>query len=128
MGNFLLQALRAVDRLEGCFDELDDFYDFLLRRNRALNAGARRCSLPTAAVCLMLGYAFEPQPYNLLWPSARSCWRLGLTPRHHSKRKAASRPSFKTPNPDQMVCRSLRQTIYSVYPAASALVSVPEGS
>ena len=46
MGNFFCR-LFAPWKAEGCFDELDDFYDFLLRRNRALNA-------------------FEPQPYNFL--------------------------------------------------------------
>ena len=46
-----------------CFDDLDDFYDFLLRRNKLLNA-VRVVLFVVAAVCLMLGYAFEPQPYN----------------------------------------------------------------
>ena len=62
MGNFFCR-LFAPWKAEGCFDELDDFYDFLLRRNRALNAVR---VLFFAAVCLMLGYAFEPQPYNFL--------------------------------------------------------------
>ena len=65
-----------------CFDDLDDFYDFLLRRNKLLNAvrvvffliaaaclnralnAVRVLFFAAAAVCLMLGYAFEPQPYN----------------------------------------------------------------
>ncbi len=46
-----------------CFDDLDDFYVFLLRRNTLLNA-VRVLFFAAAAVCLMLGYAFEPQPYN----------------------------------------------------------------
>ncbi|MEI3130836.1 MAG: hypothetical protein V8S92_00840 [Oscillospiraceae bacterium] len=62
MGNFFCR-LFAPWKAEGCFDELDDFYDFLLRRNRALNA-VRVLFFAAAAVCLMLGYAFEPQPYN----------------------------------------------------------------
>ena len=48
-----------------CFDDLDDFYDFLLRRNKLLNA-VRVVLFVVAAVCLMLSYAFEPQPYNSL--------------------------------------------------------------
>ena len=62
MGNFFCR-LFAPWKAEGCFDELDDFYDFLLRRNRALNA-VRVLFFAAAAVCLMLGYAFEPQPYK----------------------------------------------------------------
>ena len=58
MGNFFCR-LFAPWKAEGCFDELDDFYDFLLRRNRALNA-VRVLFFAAAAVCLMLGYAFEP--------------------------------------------------------------------
>lgn len=46
-----------------CFDDLDEFYVFLLRRNKLLNA-VRVVLFVVAAVCLMLGYAFEPQPYN----------------------------------------------------------------
>ena len=46
-----------------CFDDLADFYDFLLRRNKLLNA-VRVVFFLIAAACLMLGYAFEPQPYN----------------------------------------------------------------
>ena len=64
MGNFFCR-LFAPWKAESCFDELDDFYDFLLRRNRALNA-VRVLFFAVAAVCLMLGYAFEPQPYNAL--------------------------------------------------------------
>lgn len=45
------------------FDDVDDFYDFLLRRDRSLNA-VRVVFFLIAAVSLMLGYAFEPQPYN----------------------------------------------------------------
>ena len=53
MGNFFCR-LFAPWKAEGCFDELDDFYDFLLRRNRALNA-VRVLFFAAAAVCLMLG-------------------------------------------------------------------------
>ena len=42
---------------------MDDFYVFLLRRNKLLNA-VRVVLFVVAAVCLMLGYAFDPQPYN----------------------------------------------------------------
>lgn len=62
MGNFFCR-LFAPWKAEGCFDDPDDFYDFLLRRNRVLNA-VRVLFFAAAAVCLMLGYAFEPQPYN----------------------------------------------------------------
>ena len=37
MGNFFCR-LFAPWKAESCFDDPDDFYDFLLRRNRALNA------------------------------------------------------------------------------------------
>ncbi len=50
-------------RAERFFDDADAFYSFLLRRNRALNA-VRVVLFLIAAVTLMLGYAFEPQPYN----------------------------------------------------------------
>ena len=62
MGSFF-RKLFAPWTAEACFDDPDDFYDFLLRRNRILNA-ARVVFFLIAAVCLMLGYAFEPQPYN----------------------------------------------------------------
>ena len=55
--------LFAPWKAEACFDDVDDFYDFLLRRNKALN-GVRTVFFLIAAVCLMLGYAFEPKPYN----------------------------------------------------------------
>ena len=64
MGNFFCR-LFAPWKAESCFDDPDDFYDFLLRRNRVLNA-VRVLFFAAAAVCLMLGYAFEPQPYNFL--------------------------------------------------------------
>ena len=62
MGSFFCR-LFAPWKAERCFDKLEDFFDFLLRRNRALNA-VRVVFFAAAAVCLMLGYAFEPQPYN----------------------------------------------------------------
>ena len=54
MGNFFCR-LFAPWKAESCFDDPDDFYDFLLRRNRALNA-VRVLFFAAAAVCLMLGY------------------------------------------------------------------------
>ena len=48
---------------EDFFDDLNDYFAFLLRRNRVLNA-VRVVLFLIAAVCLILGYAFEPQPYN----------------------------------------------------------------
>ena len=39
-----------------CFDDLDDFYDFLLRRNKLLNA-VRVVFFLIAAACLMLAAA-----------------------------------------------------------------------
>ena len=62
MGSFM-RKLFAPWTAGDCFDELDDIYDFLLRRNKLLNA-VRVVLFVVAAVCLMLGYAFEPQPYN----------------------------------------------------------------
>ena len=62
MGSFM-RKLFAPWTVGDCFDDLDDFYDFLLRRNKLLNA-VRVVLFVVAAVCLMLGYAFEPQPYN----------------------------------------------------------------
>ena len=62
MGNFFCK-LFAPWKAEALFDDPDDFYDFLLRRNKALNA-VRVLFFAVAAVCLMLGYAFQPQPYN----------------------------------------------------------------
>ena len=62
MGTFF-RRLFAPWTAEGCFDDPDDFYDFLLRRNKALNT-VRVVFFLIAAACLMLGYAFEPQPYN----------------------------------------------------------------
>ena len=59
MGSFM-RKLFAPWTAEACFDDLDDFYAFLLRR---LNA-VRVVFFLIAAACLMLGYAFEPQPYN----------------------------------------------------------------
>ena len=50
-------------KAEAYFDDPELFFDFLLRRNRALNA-VRVLFFAIAAVCLMLGYAFDPQPYN----------------------------------------------------------------
>ena len=64
MGSFV-RKLFAPWTAEACFDDLDDFYVFLLRRNKLLNA-VRVVLFVVAAVCLMLGYAFEPQPYNFL--------------------------------------------------------------
>lgn len=55
--------LFAPWKAERFFEALDDFYDFLLRRDRTLNA-IRVVFFLIAAVSLMLGYAFEPQPYN----------------------------------------------------------------
>ena len=55
--------LFAPWKAEAYFDDMDDFYEFLLRRNQALNA-VRVVFFAVAAVCLMLGYAFEPKPYN----------------------------------------------------------------
>lgn len=48
---------------ESCFDAPDDFYQFLLRRNRLLNA-IRVILFAVAAVALMLGYALDGGPYN----------------------------------------------------------------
>ena len=62
MQQFLVK-LFAPWKAEACFDDLDAFYAFLLRRNKALNA-VRVFFFLIAAVCLMLGYAFEPKPYN----------------------------------------------------------------
>lgn len=62
MGSFV-RKLFAPWTAGDCFDDFDDFYDFLLRRNKLLNA-VRVVLFVVAAVCLMLGYAFEPQPYN----------------------------------------------------------------
>ena len=62
MGSFM-RKLFAPWTAGDCFDDLDDFYVFLLRRNKLLNA-VRVVLFVVAAVCLMLGYAFEPQPYN----------------------------------------------------------------
>ena len=62
MGSFFVK-LFAPWKAEACFTDIDDFYDFLLRRNKALN-GFRTVFFLIAAVCLMLGYAFEPKPYN----------------------------------------------------------------
>lgn len=62
MGSFT-RKLFAPWTAGDCFDDLDDFYDFLLQRNKLLNA-VRVVLFVVAAVCLMLGYAFEPQPYN----------------------------------------------------------------
>lgn len=64
MGPFFLK-LFAPWKAEACFDDVDNFYDFLLRRNKVLN-GIRTVFFLIAAVCLMLGYAFEPQPYNYI--------------------------------------------------------------
>ena len=102
MGNFFCR-LFAPWKAEGCFDELDDFYDFLLRRNRALNA-VRVLFFAAAAVCLS-------RSRIIFLPLALWCWRLGCRSSSF-KMKSSFRPSFKTPNPDQMVCRSLRQTIF----------------
>ena len=46
-----------------CFDAPDDFYQFLLRRNRLLNT-IRVILFAVAAVALMLGYALDGGPYN----------------------------------------------------------------
>ncbi len=62
MGSFM-RKLFAPWTAGDCFDDLDDFYVFLLRRNRLLIA-VRVVLFVVAAACLMLGYAFEPQPYN----------------------------------------------------------------
>lgn len=62
MTQFFVKLL-APWKAEAYFDDPDDFYDFLLRRNRLLN-GVRTVFFLIAAVCLMLGYAFEPKPYN----------------------------------------------------------------
>ena len=62
MGSFM-RKLFAPWTAGDCFDDFDDFYDFLLRRNKLLNA-VRVVLFVVAAACLMLGYAFEPQPYN----------------------------------------------------------------
>ena len=62
MGSFM-RKLFAPWTAGDCFDDLDEFYVFLLRRNKLLNA-VRVVLFVVAAVCLMLGYAFEPQPYN----------------------------------------------------------------
>ena len=64
MGSFV-RKLFAPWTAGDCFDDLDDFYVFLLRRNKLLNA-VRVVLFVVAAVCLMLSYAFEPQPYNSL--------------------------------------------------------------
>ncbi len=73
MGNFFCR-LFAPWKAESCFDDPDDFYDFLLHRNRALNA-VRVLFFAAAAVCLMLGYAFEPQPYKV---AVLPCRRAGV--------------------------------------------------
>ena len=52
-------------KAERYFDDLDIFFEFLLRRNRALNT-VRVIFFAIAAACLMLGYAFDPQPYNAI--------------------------------------------------------------
>ena len=62
MGSFM-RKLFAPWTAGDCFDDLDDFYVFLLRRNKLLNA-VRVVLFVVAAACLMLGYAFEPQLYN----------------------------------------------------------------
>ena len=59
----LYESSSRRGQLGDCFDDLDDFYAFLLRRNKLLNA-VRVVFFLIAAACLMLGYAFEPQPYN----------------------------------------------------------------
>ena len=58
MGSFM-RKLFAPWTAGDCFDDLDVFYAFLLHRNVV-----RVVFFLIAAVCLMLGYAFEPQPYN----------------------------------------------------------------
>ena len=72
MGSFM-RKLFAPWTAGDCFDDLDDFYVFLLRRNKLLNA-VRVVFFLIAAACLMLGYAFE-HSLIILWPSARSFWR-----------------------------------------------------
>ena len=62
MGNFFCK-LFAPWKAESLFDDPDNFYDFLLRRNKTLNA-VRVLYFAVAAVCRLLGYAFQPQPYN----------------------------------------------------------------
>ena len=62
MGSFM-RKLFAPGTAGDCFDDLDVFYAFLLHRNKVLNV-VRVVFFLIAAVCLMLGYAFEPQPYN----------------------------------------------------------------
>ena len=62
MGSFM-RKLFAPWTAGDCFDDLDDFYALLLHRNKVLNV-VRVVFFLIAAVCLMLGYAFEPQPYN----------------------------------------------------------------
>ena len=64
MGSFM-RKLFAPWTAGDCFDDLDDFYVFLLRRNKLLNA-VRVVLFVVAAACLMLCYAFYPQPYNSL--------------------------------------------------------------
>ena len=62
MGAFF-SKLFAPWKAEPYFGDSDSFFQFLLRRNRTLNT-FRVVLFLVAAVCLMLGYAFEPQPYN----------------------------------------------------------------
>ena len=50
MGSFM-RKLFAPWTAGDCFDDLDDFYDFLLRRNKLLNA-VRVVLFVVAAVCL----------------------------------------------------------------------------
>ena len=47
MGNFFCR-LFAPWKAEGCFDELDDFYDFLLRHAGAgrFSSGSLSCATP----------------------------------------------------------------------------------
>ena len=54
MGSFF-RKLFAPWTAEACFDDSDDFYAFLLRRNKILNA-VRVVFFLIAAVCLMLGF------------------------------------------------------------------------
>ena len=62
MGVFFCK-LFAPWKAEPYFGDPDSFFQFLLRRNRTLNT-FRVVLFLAAAVCLMLGYAFDPQPYN----------------------------------------------------------------
>ena len=92
MGSFM-RKLFAPWTAGDCFDDLDDFYDFLLRRNKLLNA-VRVVLFVVAAVCLMLGYAFEPQPYNSVAVGALLL-ALGLS-LVIIRVKSSSRRSFRT--------------------------------